>query len=148
LSSKIKSFYYPRTNLKKLWRQYYQYGVWKIRVLQMHPTVMQPRQFAPVALVLALLIPGLTAPFLALALWAFAGIISLYSFVAVAYAFNVWRRTENCSFGVLLASFPTLHLSYGTGFLMGLFKFRKRWGEKPARAKLAPVQAPVPEYTV
>jgi glycosyltransferase involved in cell wall biosynthesis len=148
LSPQIKSFYYPRTNLKKLWRQYFQYGVWKIRVLQMHPTVMQARQFAPVALVLALLIPGFAAPFLALACWAFAGIVSLYSVVAVGYAFNLWRRTENCSFRVLLASFPTLHLSYGTGFLIGLIKFRKRWREKPARARLTPIQATVPEYTV
>jgi glycosyltransferase involved in cell wall biosynthesis len=148
LSPQIKSFYYPRSNLKKLWRQYFQYGVWKIRVLQMHPTVMQARQFAPVAFVLALLIPGLAAPFLALARWAFAGIVSLYSFGAVAHAFNLWRRTANCSFGVLLASFPTLHLSYGTGFLIGLIKFRKRWGEKPARARLAPIPAFVPEYTV
>jgi GT2 family glycosyltransferase len=147
LSPNIKSFYYPRTNLERLWRQYFQYGVWKIRVLQMHPTVMQARQFAPVALVLALFIPGLAAPFLALARWAFAGIVSLYSIVAVAQAFTLWRRTENCSFAVLLAAFPTLHLSYGTGFLIGLIKFRKRWREEPARARLAPSGTPVPEYS-
>ena len=34
----------------RLWRQYFQYGFWKVRVLQKHPLQMSPRQFAPPAL--------------------------------------------------------------------------------------------------
>jgi len=34
--------------------------------------------------------------------------------------------------GLLLLplTYAILHLSYGSGFLWGLFKFRKRWGDK------------------
>ena len=36
LSPKIKSTYYGRSDFKKLWRQYFQYGFWKVRVIQKH----------------------------------------------------------------------------------------------------------------
>ena len=32
----INSKYFPRASLKKLWRQYFQYGFWKVRVMQKH----------------------------------------------------------------------------------------------------------------
>ena len=47
LSPKIQSKYTPRSTPKTLWKQYYQYGFWKVRVLQKHPFQMRPRQFIP-----------------------------------------------------------------------------------------------------
>ena len=47
LSPKIKSVYSNRSNPLALWKQYFQYGFWKVRVLQKHPKQMRPRQFAP-----------------------------------------------------------------------------------------------------
>ncbi|HPO57840.1 MAG TPA: glycosyltransferase family 2 protein [Anaerolineaceae bacterium] len=47
LSPAIRSRYYSRSSLKKLWRQYFQYGFWKVRVLQKHPRQLRLRQFVP-----------------------------------------------------------------------------------------------------
>ena len=40
LSPTINSRYYNRSTVRSLWRQYYQYGYWKVRVLQKHPMQM------------------------------------------------------------------------------------------------------------
>lgn len=34
LSPRIKSSYYNRSTLRSLWRQYFQYGYWKLRVMR------------------------------------------------------------------------------------------------------------------
>ena len=50
LSPDIKSKYYGRSSLKALWRQYFQYGYWKVRVMQKHPRQMRLRHFVPPSL--------------------------------------------------------------------------------------------------
>jgi cellulose synthase/poly-beta-1,6-N-acetylglucosamine synthase-like glycosyltransferase len=47
LSPAIKSFYYSRASLKKLWKQYYQYGFWKVRVIQKHGSLASLRHLIP-----------------------------------------------------------------------------------------------------
>ena len=56
LSPKIRSEYSVRSSPSALWRQYFQYGFWKVRVLQKHPRQMSLRQFVPPAFVASLLI--------------------------------------------------------------------------------------------
>ncbi len=56
---KIRSEYSVRSSPARLWSQYFQYGFWKVRVLQKHPLQMSPRQFVPPAFVLGLLLSAL-----------------------------------------------------------------------------------------
>jgi succinoglycan biosynthesis protein ExoA len=137
MTPKIHSQYFPRTNLKQLWRQYYQYGMWKVRVLQKHPSVMQPRQFAPPLFVFTLSGLSVLSIFVPLARLALAGILVLYGTVVFASALYAWRKAEDCALPILLASFPILHVSYGLGFLYGLVKFWNRWGELENNATIA-----------
>jgi glycosyltransferase involved in cell wall biosynthesis len=44
LAADIKSDYYSRTSLGSLWRQYFQYGYYKVRVMRKHVRQMQVRQ--------------------------------------------------------------------------------------------------------
>lgn len=132
----ISSQYFSRTDLQQLWRQYYQYGMWKIRVLQKHPSVMQPRQFVPPLFAFTLLCLSVWSMFVPLARWALAGVLALYGTVAFTSALYTWRKSADCSLPILLVSFPTLHLSYGSGFLYGLVKFWNQWG-KPENNALA-----------
>ena len=53
--------YHSRPTLRSLWRQYFQYGYWKVRVMQKHPTQMRWRHFAPALLVLGCWPGGLAA---------------------------------------------------------------------------------------
>jgi len=54
LNPRIRSTYYNRGSYRSLWRQYYQYGYWKTRVLRRHPGARRARHLAPAALVAAL----------------------------------------------------------------------------------------------
>ena len=43
----IRSIYTNRSNLRSLWKQYYEYGYWKVRVMQKHPGQIRTRQLVP-----------------------------------------------------------------------------------------------------
>src|SRR3989442_6118081 len=36
LAGDVRSRYYSRSSLRSLWRQYFRYGCWKVRVMQKH----------------------------------------------------------------------------------------------------------------
>ena len=135
LSPLIRSRYYSRASLRSLWRQYFQYGFWKVRVTQKHPAQMRPRQFVPAIFVLGLLFALLPAPFLPYG-WVPAAAISA-AYVAANLGCSVWLawRARRWRYALLLpACFAALHFGYGLGFLAGLLKFRNRWAEaRPAR---------------
>ncbi len=40
----IRSVYYSRPTLRRLWRQYFQYGFWKVHTLRLHPDSLKWRQ--------------------------------------------------------------------------------------------------------
>jgi GT2 family glycosyltransferase len=130
LSDKIRSQYHNRSTLGSLWRQYFQYGYWKIRVMQKHPRQMQPRQFAPPMLALAIFGGAFLSPFSRLfrGLW-FAALIC-YALANIAASLYTARKAGWRHLSLLPIVFATLHISYGLGFLNGLVKFRKRWGDK------------------
>src|SRR5215468_7328772 len=54
-SPRIKSWYHPRDSLIALFRQYTQYGYWKVRVIQKHKLPASVRHLVPGSFVLALL---------------------------------------------------------------------------------------------
>ena len=132
LDPSIKSRYYPRTTLRTLWRQYFQYGYWKVRVMQKHPLQMKLRHFAPGALVATLALTALAAPFSDTARGAFLVVASVY--VAANLLASAWtaRRADTGSAPWLPIVFAALHLSYGAGFLGGLVKFAGHFRGRPA----------------
>jgi len=144
LDPRIRSTYYNRGSYRSLWRQYYQYGYWKVRVLRRHPEARRARHLAPAALVAALASAALvglaalasrlvdarhrggrpvwfgrdTLDTLVMALltatWGVYGAASVAAALVVASRAG-WRFLPG-----LLVSFWRLHLGYGAGFLAGL----------------------------
>jgi GT2 family glycosyltransferase len=129
LSPEIKSTYTPRGSLGKLWRQYFQYGFYKVRVLQKHPRQMRPRQFVPLGFVLALLLTALLALLTPWGWIALVGLVGVYALANLVASLLTAPREGWRYFWPLPFAFVTIHLSYGLGFLAGLFKFWNRWGE-------------------
>ena len=131
LDPSIRSRYYPRSTLRSLWRQYFQYGYWKVRVMQKHPRQMRARQFAPPTLVATLVVSAALAPASGVARTAFALVSGAY--LAANLAASAWtaRRADARSAPWLPIVFGALHVSYGVGFLTGLARFAARWGERP-----------------
>ena len=133
LADNVRSKYYSRGSLSKLWKQYFQYGFYKIRVLQKHPRQMSLRQFIPPLFVAALifsLILTLLSPGGWIALLFVGGSYLLANLTAslITASRKGWRHIV-----VLPLTFAVLHLSYGLGFLTGLFHFWNRWNDKTGK---------------
>jgi len=129
LAHDMRLKYYSRVTFRALWRQYFQYGYWKVRVLQKHPRQMRLRQFVPPAFVVALFVSVLVA---------FPPVLRNLSFVLplfyllvnlLASIYTAYKRGWDYLL-LLPLVFAILHLSYGSGFLVGLFKFVGRWGDR------------------
>jgi succinoglycan biosynthesis protein ExoA len=129
LSPDIRSRYYSRSSVRSLWRQYFQYGFWKVRVMQKHMRQMRPRQFVPVTFVIALLSSLLLSPFHTLARWSFVFVVGTYVLANLAASAKTIRGQDWRMMPLLAICFATLHLSYGLGFLFGLARFWNRWGK-------------------
>lgn len=127
LAGDVRSRYFSRSSFKSLWRQYFQYGYWKVRVLQKHPAQMRPRQFVPPALVAGLSATAAGSFFLPAARLLLVGGGALYATAAAVAALSTARNDGWRLAGKIGLAFAILHLSYGSGFLWGLIRFRSRW---------------------
>jgi succinoglycan biosynthesis protein ExoA len=128
-SSGIISWYRPRPTLASLFRQYFQYGFWKVPVIRKHKIPGSWRHMIPGAFILT----NLTFFFAILGSWLLKsrlighemyyleGILILTYVVAclVAACFSA-RRFGWQLFPYLPATFAVFHCSYGLGFLSGL----------------------------
>ncbi|MGB7201871.1 MAG: glycosyltransferase family 2 protein [Pyrinomonadaceae bacterium] len=130
LSPRIRSRYYSRATFKRLWRQYYEYGYWKIRVMQLHPRQMSARQFIPAIFVFSLILSAILALFSTLGRAAFVLVIAAY-LIANLSAAVVTARAKLKLIPSLSLSFAILHFSYGWGFIVGLIAFRNRGDSLP-----------------
>src|SRR5206468_10513563 len=63
LDPSITLVYTPRGSISKAFRQYFEYGRWKIPVMRKHRRILGARSLAPVVLVVSLLGLALTAFF-------------------------------------------------------------------------------------
>jgi glycosyltransferase involved in cell wall biosynthesis len=133
LNPNIKSIYSARSTPVSLWKQYFLYGYWKVRVLQKHPRQMSLRQFIPPAFVLALLSGvaiALLVPqnWLVLALVGGSYLIANLTASVITAVKKGWKHLP-----LLSVCFMILHVSYGSGFLIGLLKFWNRWSDKKGK---------------
>lgn len=127
LAPDIRSRYYSRSTFRSLWRQYFQYGTWKIRVLQLHPKQMSLRQFVPFVFVLTIAFLVVASVFTGFGRWGLAILFTIYFAACIAAAFRSIKEIGLAGVPLLFICFPILHFSYGTGFMYGLFIFRARW---------------------
>jgi len=129
LASDVASRYYSRATLSRLGSQYFQYGYWKVRVMQKHPRQMRLRQFAPPLFVAALLVTLPLLPILPVVGYVLGFIAGAYAVAVISASMLSAGRNGWQLLPTLPIAFTVLHLAYGSGFLIGLLKFWNRWGE-------------------
>ena len=125
----IRSWYHARASLGSLFRQYSQYGYWKIRVMQKHHRPAAIRHVVPIAFATACVLLGIFAVFDANAFVAFIAVAGSYVIASLlASALTCSQSRQWKCFPVLPAIFLTIHLAYAYGSACGLvdFMIRKR----------------------
>jgi len=128
---RIMSWYSPRASLSGVFRQYFQYGFWKVAVIRKHKIPASWRHFVPLLFVVINL--GLLAV-VPLAIWAHAQPVALIA-ATLWTAMVVFYAVGNLCASVLAAHsagwdifpylpavFATYHFAWGFGFLVGLFR--------------------------
>jgi glycosyltransferase involved in cell wall biosynthesis len=145
LASDVRSRYYSRSSLRSLWRQYYQYGYFKVRVSQKHPLQMMPRQFVPPIFLAALLAALVAVPFTPLGWYPLAAIGGVYLVANLSASTLTAGKKGWLLLLYLPVTFATLHLSYGLGFLFGLLRFGHRWNDRENHPSYFPSRMPVGE---
>src|SRR5262249_28017996 len=110
----LLQLYRPRASLRGLWKQYWNYGRGRMRVLRKHPGFLAPRHLAPSALVVVL--GGLAA----------AGAVVPAARAALALVVGAWgavlvggacaaRRARWRERLLLPGAIAGMHLAYGAG---------------------------------
>ncbi len=113
----LEVMYTPRSSLQALWRQYFDYGKWKRRVVRMHPGSLRARQAGPPILVilLAVSVLGVVSPLRTVGLT----ILGLYVAVLVATGAYEAIRTRDAAGLYATPAIATMHIAWGSGFLTG-----------------------------
>mgnify|MGYP001438403288 CR=1 FL=1 len=107
--------YFCRLSLKKLFNQYFQYGLYKVRVIQKRKALISFRHIIPSLFLISLFIPTIS-------IYVILAYVLLGSFFSIKInKFNIIKLIA-CQI-----TFFIIHFSYGLGFLFGQFKFIKNW---------------------
>ncbi len=117
-SVRIVSWYHPRATLRAVFRQYLQYGYWKVAVIRKHRLPASWRHLVPCAFLLTqvgLLLSGLH--------WALAALLGLYLLALAGASIHTARRKGWDLLLLLPAAFAAFHYGYGLGFLAGIPAF-------------------------
>jgi glycosyltransferase involved in cell wall biosynthesis len=121
LSKSIKSKYYVRASYKKLYKQYYQYGYWKVYVNIKHNTITTLRQIIP-SLFVSFLFTGLCLSLIS-NLFFKTYILGLSFYLLVGFI-SALKKTSSIFLATkVLFVFIILHFSYGLGYLLGIIQF-------------------------
>jgi len=120
LSPKLRVYYYPRSTIKKLWKQMIRYGAGRFRFARKHRIINIILWFAGAAVL------GFLLMFMASFFWpqvrlVFLGFVAFYILLITLFSIVLARRHEHLHcllWGPLI--FPTIHFGLGVGFLQAL----------------------------
>lgn len=115
-SAGIRSWYVPRSSFVALFRQFYQYGYWKVHVIRKHRLPASPRHLVPFAFVVVVTSLAILASFVPYAGMLAAGTLCLYAVVALVGAAIVGRGRNVWA---IAWAFACMHVGYGIGFVHG-----------------------------
>lgn len=117
LNPGIRSWYFPRNSINKLFRQYFQYGLYKPLVLKKVSSEWKLRHLIPSVFA----IYCLSIPFLYYLLSIFL-ILPLIMYLICDIYFSFANGSNKSQQFHSLIIYPVLHLSYGIGFIFGIQK--------------------------
>ena len=121
LETSISIKYYVRATFKGLFRQFYQYGYWKVFVNTKHKTVTTMRQLVPPIFVLY--ISSLSFSFLLPNPFDWIYFLGGFAYLVMLFYSSLKLIKKGNDFFLFIRTFLTLHFSYGLGYLHGILNF-------------------------
>ena len=122
-SPAIRSWYRPRSSLAELFKQYFQYGYWKVRVIHKHGRPASFRHLVPLLFVLAATLGWVPCLFWAPLGWIYTGGAAMYVLLDLVYSARAAASEGWDLLPILFFVFPVFHAAYGAGFALGLVDF-------------------------
>jgi len=119
--NEISLKYSVRGDIKQLWKQFFQYGYWKVFVNVKHNTITTLRQIVPPLFVLFICFSILSVIFFNYFNKFSSLIYTFYILLSVVYAYKLSSNKKEIL--VIPFIFPILHISYGCGYLLGFLHF-------------------------
>ena len=128
-SPAIRSWYSPRPSPAAVFRQYFQYGFWKVAVIRKHRLPASIRHLVPCAFVIANLLLfaavvvtgfGVGAPLFPIAVGGWLALLGSYAAAIVLASVATARRNDWAILAHLPLVFAAYHIAYGLGFLAGI----------------------------
>ena len=129
ISSEIQSTYDPRDTYLGLIKQYFGYGFWKVAVIKKHHKPARLSHLVPMMFVLFLTLGGLFSCFSQRFRKYYAGVLGLYAVMDAGASFSLKVDDNPDGFMLrlrLMLIHFLLHVSYGCGFIAGIFRFGGR----------------------
>ena len=120
----LKVKYFPRSSMRALFKQYFQYGVWKVRVTQKSRQAFRIRHLAPTTLVFGFLIASLLALFVPSLRFYYGIGLGLYLLGTVVVSLLVsWQNKTWKYLPALPVIFSAIQFGWGSGFWWGAVKW-------------------------
>ena len=115
----IKSIYYSRNTVKKMINQALGNGKWNMVLLKSHRSALSIRHLVPLVFVLFLIITSFMGIY-AKEFWILEGIVILLH-LSLGWISAVEMTSDIAEIMVMPVLFLLLHISYGIGYLTGIF---------------------------
>ncbi len=120
----IKTIYYSRSNYSQLFKQYFNYGFFKVRGFQKRKKIFSIRHLIPSTFIITLIVNLLLGTYLQ-QMWVFCSVFFPYLFINVVS--SIISSPKVIHFPLIFISFCILHFGYGLGFIWGMFWFMNKW---------------------
>lgn len=123
LIPEIKTKYFSRDKICKIRRMFYQYGLYKPLVNKKLGSPATARQFVPLLFLLGIVLGGILSMFSIYIMYTYFAVLALYLaiglFIGCKYAVKYRRPMLTL---LMPYVFANVHLSYGYGYLRGIYK--------------------------
>ncbi len=127
MTPRIKSVYYPRGCYGALFKQYFEYGLWKVAVIKKHGKFARVSHLVPVLFFLFVAIFSVLSLFSGVVRLIFTAVMLVYLSLSFYFSLKSKYVSEFCDKLRLVWVHFVLHIAYGAGFFCGIFKF---WNAK------------------
>ena len=119
----IKIKYFARDKMGKVRKMFYQYGLYKPLVNKKLGAPATLRQFVPVLFLLGIVLGAVACYFWPTFRWIYLALACLYTLLCISIGIKNAAKLKRTSLAILIPyAFFNTHISYGWGYLRGIFK--------------------------